>query len=635
SGSDKQLSDCRIEMIGWFIVCLCVLLPAYESSIDPLDYVNPYIGTGGAGYGVGTIPGGVQVPFAKVRLSPDTCFVDDIWTPWANVGGYHYADRHMRMLSHTHLFGAGVAGYGNVGVFPTTFVPDYIGDKYIYDRFPWLQEFSHKKETIKPGYYSVDLLGNNVTVELTSTMNSGVHRYTYKNNEENKLNGSFVVIDPSYSLSWGTVVNMSLQVDYSTQTISGFTHDMGGLASRIGGVVVYFAIRFNESFAPAIFGWLADNNNSDTTNDDRNKKGNSGDYKMERRKTEVKAMIMNTSLVSKVNRIDLLSQSNEQWNVESTTTCGVFVQFDSQGFTAVEMYVGISFISVEQALTNLKSEVNSSFDDISTTAVSLWRQQLSLIQIEDNVITSSFPSQFQSQDFLTTDNITVFYTALYHALCSPTTFSEVNEVYLGFDQQVHTVRSGNSAYYTDMSLWDVHRTQYPLLTLLRPDVMADISQSLVEMYKQGGDLPRWPLANGYTGCMIGQHADIVISDAIAHGLGDSFEASVAYSGMYQGATQPQPHASRNSVDDYIELGYVPYEQDNVACCDTLEYAYDDWACALVASFLNKTSDYDMFMNRSLNYRNVFDPITQFMCPRYRYMFILIFSSTLSFTNFLI
>ena len=81
---------------------------------------------------------------------------------------------------------------------------------------------------------------------------------------------------------------------------------------------------------------------------------------------------------------------------------------------------------------------------------------------------------------------------------------------MGFDNEIHVIEETSKGYYTDMSIWDTHRTQFPWLSLFEPTIMRDIVRSLLLMYQQGGDMPRWPLANGYTGCMIGQHADIVI-----------------------------------------------------------------------------------------------------------------------------
>jgi len=103
------------------------------------------------------------------------------------------------------------------------------------------------------------------------------------------------------------------------------------------------------------------------------------------------------------------------------------------------------------------------------------------------------------------DDLVKFYTALYRTLSSPTIFNEAGGHYLGFDKQLHTLPNNMQNYYTDMSIWDVHRTQFPWLALIRPNVMSDIVNSLLLMYEQGGDLPRWPFANGYTSAMIGTH----------------------------------------------------------------------------------------------------------------------------------
>lgn len=115
------------------------------------------------------------------------------------------------------------------------------------------------------------------------------------------------------------------------------------------------------------------------------------------------------------------------------------------------------------------------------------------------------------------DDRVQFFTALYHALLAPTTYSDVNGEYLGFDNKVHNInqdyaqyadrlvnvagaprnpRSVPPAFLSDMSIWDVHRTEFPLLAMIVPDEMSNVAQSLVLMYLQGGDLPRWPMANG-------------------------------------------------------------------------------------------------------------------------------------------
>merc|ERR1711991_498273 len=119
----------------------------------------------------------------------------------------------------------------------------------------------------------------------------------------------------------------------------------------------------------------------------------------------------------------------------------------------------------------------------------------------------------------------------------------------------------NSTFYSDMSIWDVFRTQMPLLGLLKPSRLRDICRSLVLMYQQGGAMPRWPLAHGYTGSMNGQHADLILLHALAVGITD-FNIKVAHAGMRQGAVDlNQTKAARHDLKLYQELGYVPYESN--------------------------------------------------------------------------
>ena len=126
----------------------------------------------------------------------------------------------------------------------------------------------------------------------------------------------------------------------------------------------------------------------------------------------------------------------------------------------------------------------SLFDTVKSAAQDHWEEELALVQVNDAGAMSAA-------------NMTVFYTSLYHTFMAPTRFSESGGEYLGFDLQVHNVSEGHQ-YYTDMSIWDTFRTQFPWLALVQRDVMSDVAQSLVLMYEQGGDLPRWPMANGYT-----------------------------------------------------------------------------------------------------------------------------------------
>ena len=539
-------------LTGVFIFCLVCI-----ASCARINDVNMYIGTGGHGYGIGGLPVGAQSPYGKVRLSPDSTHSEELWIPWSHTGGYYYRDTHIRMFTHTHCVGAGVIDYGTTGNMPTCQLPFKIGTGEI-DRYPFIQSFSHENETAQPGFYSVYFPDSQINVELTTTENVGFHRYEWRATENC---GNYIIFDTSYTLKHLGSGGSQIFIDVANNEVNGMVLNLGSLSSRFGGVNVYFVAHFNETLTG--YGVWDDSG--------------------------------------------FFHKNTAQMN---GTNVGGYVDFQS---SVVEMYVGISFISIDQArynleqtLANFTATTSPVFDQVKTSTQNTWESLLNIVQINDD------------GPLVQQDNITVFYTALYHTLTSPTRFSEVGGFYLGFDGQVHQV--GDNAqfpmanYYTDMSIWDTFRTQFPWLTLMQRDVMKDISQSLVTMYQQGGDLPRWPLANGYTDTMIGTHADIVLAEALAHQL--VFDYNTAYAGMYQGATQPQAHAGRSDIQGYIQLGYVPVDQSSTGCSETLEYAYDDWCCALFAKYLGKDSDYEMFYNRSFNFINQFNHTNQFMCPKY-------------------
>jgi len=136
----------------------------------------------------------------------------------------------------------------------------------------------------------------------------------------------------------------------------------------------------------------------------------------------------------------------------------------------------------------------------------------------------------------------------------------------------------------------------------------------LQMWKQGGDLPKWPMANGYTGAMDGTHANVVVGEAILKGF-KNFDINTAYKAMVQAATTNQKHAGRDCLDQWINLGFIPNDCDNRGVCSTLAYAYDDWVLSVVAKSLGNDKDYITFQNRSQNNKNVWHPQEKFFCPK--------------------
>lgn len=265
----------------------------------------------------------------------------------------------------------------------------------------------------------------------------------------------------------------------------------------------------------------------------------------------------------------------------------------------VEFSVTISFISINQARRNMEHDIGrKSFDQVHKESEMEWKKEL------DNyrVVTSNEDDKMK------------FFTALYHSFVVPTTFSEIGGIYLGFDNKIHQLESTSKAFYTEMSIWDTFRTQFPYLALAKPEVMRDCARSLVLMYQQGGTLPRWPIANHDGFCMIGQHAVNVLADAWFKGIRD-FNIHLAYEGMKKGALRTD--GGRGNLEDYIRLGYVPSEATSAGCSETVEYAYNDWAVSRIAGELGHTEDQKLFFNRSKNYMNVWNKNEKYFCARNR------------------
>lgn len=278
---------------------------------------------------------------------------------------------------------------------------------------------------------------------------------------------------------------------------------------------------------------------------------------------------------------------------------GIDLNFGSLNNESVEMKVGISFVSAENALLNLKAETEGlNFDGVRQKAVDEWEERLSVIDIDaDN------------------ETKTIFYTALYHSMIMPTDFTDVNGEYLGFDKQAHT--ADGYTYRTDMSLWDTCRTTHPLYTLIAQDIQTDCLNSLVDMAEQGGgNIPRWPMGAGYSGSMFGDSANIVIAESYIKGITD-FDVEAAYKAMKYSSETEVTRAGRENVDLYNEYGYIPNDAEgvrkSVAC--TLEYAWQDAAIASLAKALGKEEDYQRYTEKSMYYKNVFNPETKYFQAR--------------------
>lgn len=287
-------------------------------------------------------------------------------------------------------------------------------------------------------------------------------------------------------------------------------------------------------------------------------------------------------------------------NDDDETDCGIDLNFGSLENESVELKIGISFVSEENAMLNLKAETEGlTFDDVRQNAVDDWEERLSSIKIDTD------DSEIK----------TIFYTALYHSMIMPSNFTDVNGEYLGFDKEV-SVADGYT-YRTDMSLWDTCRTTHPLYTLIAQDIQTDCLKSLVEMAKSGESvIPRWPMGAGYTGSMLGDPANIVITESYLKGITD-FDVEAAYEYMKNSSENEVKKDGRNYIDLYNEYGYIPQDiaPGDESVSRTLEYAWEDAAIASLANALGKTTDAKKYTAKSMYYKNVFNPETKYFQAR--------------------
>jgi len=268
------------------------------------------------------------------------------------------------------------------------------------------------------------------------------------------------------------------------------------------------------------------------------------------------------------------------------------LDFKTSAGQQILLRVGLSAVSAEEAKKNLSAEMpNWDFDALRTAARNTWNDQLSRIKIE-----SASPNIRQT-----------FYSALYHTMTAPTLYNDADGSYRGTDGLVHT--NAGFQYYSTFSLWDTFRAENPLLTLTQPERVNDFIQTMLAFYQESPDhaLPMWPLASYETWCMISYHSVPVIVDAYNKGF-RGFDAELAFQAMRDTAM-----SGRRGQDDYQKNGYVASEAGarRNGTAKTLEFSYDDWCIAQMAQALGKTNDAELFLKRSQNFMNVFDPATGF------------------------
>ena len=256
--------------------------------------------------------------------------------------------------------------------------------------------------------------------------------------------------------------------------------------------------------------------------------------------------------------------------------------------------VALSPVSIEGAEANLAAELPGwDFDATAAAADAAWNAQLAKVKVT------------------TQDEVArrIFYTGLYHTMVAPSEFCDVNGDYRGADGAVH--HNPGHTTYTTFSLWDTYRAAMPLMTILHPDRMPDIVNTMLAIADEQGRLPVWHLWGNETDCMVGNPGIPVVADAIVKGIG-GFDRERAFEAIRRTAMNPD---RGNGLR--MKYGYIPCDLFNEAVAYDMEYALADGAAARAAEALGREEDARYFTERSHSYRNYFDPSTGFMRGRDR------------------
>ncbi|SDD05267.1 GH92 family glycosyl hydrolase [Niabella drilacis] len=286
---------------------------------------------------------------------------------------------------------------------------------------------------------------------------------------------------------------------------------------------------------------------------------------------------------------------------------GGFIEF-SPGTDIVEIKTGSSFISYDQAVINMEKELprSATFSEIKERVKKEWAKNLDKIAIKG----------------ASDEDLDIFYTAFFRTMQYPREFSEHGRYYSPFDEKVH-----DGVSYSAYSLWDTFRALHPWLLLTQPARVNDMVTALVQMYKEGGWIPKWPNPT-YTNIMIGTHADAVIADAYVNGF-RNYDLETAYQAIRKDAfVAPRgdyrwgdrapwngSYEARAGLDHYMKAGYVAADKTNESASRTLEFAMDDYCVAQMAKGLGHREDYDILMRRTKNYERLFNKETGFFQAR--------------------
>ncbi|HEX3857211.1 MAG TPA: GH92 family glycosyl hydrolase [Verrucomicrobiae bacterium] len=428
----------------------------------------------------------------------------------------------------------------------------------------YASDFSHDDEVVHPGYHKVVLKTYGITAELTSTMRVGLHRYTF-----DKAGPARILFDTGATLM--APISMSEVRRISDTELAGYAV-MSPTMRRPKPFTVYFVAQFNKPF------------------------------------TEFGGWVNHELLPGTIDRV-------------AGTNAGAYVTFPTAKGGQLLMKVALSYVSVENARLNLKTELPAwDFDRVVQDSRDEWNRWLGRLEVQGG----SEPQRIK------------FYTDLWHALLGRRIVSDVDGRYCdmtGSEPAVRQVRLDSNSkplfpHHNFDALWGSQWSLNLLWPLAYPEVVDAFCNTMVDMYRDGGLIPRGPSGGNYTYVMIGDPAASFFATAYSHGI-TNYDVAAAYEGLHKNALPggirdhagyEHTNAASGGMKYYVERGYVPegiegtgLHKDGASM--TLEYAYQDWCLAQLAKALGKDADVNWLLKRSNNYTNLWDASVQFMRPR--------------------
>jgi len=433
------------------------------------------------------------------------------------------------------------------------------------DRNNYASPFKHDNEVVKPGYHKLMLDRYDIKAELTSTLRVGFHKYTFNTEGKKQL-----IINLGGKLGPSEIIAGEVNIADENTLLGKIVN--GATRRRPHDTPIFFALKSDNKIT-SLDGWVG----NQTFNDISKVAGENG---------------------------------------------GAIISFED-GTKELLVKVGISYVSEQQALLNLNTELNHwDFEKVVSASQKEWNEQLGKIQVKGG----SEKDQRR------------FYTDLWHALQGRRTISDVDGKYADFTGdslkigQIPTDENGKPLFrhFNSDSFWGAQWTLNTLWHLVYPEITEEFVNSMLQYYKDGGLIPRGPSGGNYTYVMTGASSTPFIVSAYQKGI-RGFDIDAAYEGLKRnhmpGGIMAKAGYEHNTtlgggLDYYIDNGYVPwpipegkfgFHQDGPSL--TMEYAYQDWTLAQMAKALGKKADYDYFMQRSKNYINVYDSVSGWMRPK--------------------